>query len=840
MVSLWEYNDKNDFKQSFISFWNMLKPLYDKLKESLLSNGVMFEGGIYRKLAENEDIIASKFKDKNEKIVFVGLFHMSKAQMEILKHLKKYCDVDFCWDENAKILEDESSLAFRIMQDNKNTLGYIDDANWNKKVNISPEITVVACSGKISEAKSINLLIEEMGKPMDNSKEINSAIILADESILIPMVSSIPQEITDINISIGYPLRNSNISIIINRWIRLLSYNTNNSKELQFRTSDIIGFFNYPLIYSSDKGATFLVEEIKNYNRYISTSKLLSDINDSISERSIILDILLNHNNSNPSGLLENIIALLNILVENTITKDEDRLDDSCISTFELEFMFHYIKMVNRLKSLIDSNMEIFAKTDTHTNVYIVTKLLESIVNNKFIPFEGDPLKGIQIIGLVESRCLDFENIIILSTLDSTVSSDKGNNSIIPQVIRRGFGLPCSEVIDAVDAYRFYRLIGKAKKIIFSYNQNSDSISGSEPSRFINQLKFLHNFEIKHKTLYSNTKTKKQIQIGISDFDDDIQKAMDRFKEHNDSYLSASAINTLVRCPICFYYDYIKRLKRDEDPYMILKENEFGDILHRSMKDLLEPYENGKRLDVNVFNNFLDDTYTIKKMVQKAYCQILDIDVSKDYNALDNMYIDMCSEYVKMIFEYDKSLLDKYEIYYLFGEKKLRGPITIGSLKLNFTGSVDRIDLIKDKNNGNLYIRVIDYKTGKYDLKTKWTNFFNNKNHPKAIFQTLLYSEMILQHYDTVFEGIELVKNKNIKIIPCIYGTKDLSSNKDNANTNVIIDKTPIYDYDSIKQEFMDNFREYISEYFTDSKKKFDENMANSAECHYCPISIHK
>lgn len=844
MVALWTAGNNENFKDSFILFWKMLKPLYDNLNASLKAKGFMYEGGIYRRLAENEDIFSDKF-DKGKKIIFVGLFYMGKAQFSILKSLKKYYDVDFCWDENAKILEDESSVASKIINENKNTLGSVDDGKWNlHKYDTHPEITIVGCPGKIAEAKAVNLLIDEMGSPMDNLKEIDSAIILSDENILIPVVSSIPQNIKDINISIGYPLKNSNISLLVNRWVKLLSSVKNKSGEFLFKTSDIISFFTTPIISAYDSGASLVVEEIKNNNnygkRYIINSEMLSELNASISGKSIVLDILLRSENIYPSGFLTSIIDILTILTEKSLSDDALLSDENKISSFELEFIFHYLTIAKRLKSLTDDNKYMFEDTDIETNINIVVKLFDSIVNSKSIPFEGDPLKGIQIIGLLESRCLDFENLIILSAQDGIVSSDKGYNSIIPSAIKKGFGLPSNEITDAIESYRFYRLVGKAKRIIFSYNQNGESVSGSEPSRFITQMELLYGYGIRKKTLSTNNDIQKDISISITDFDDDICSQMNRFITKGGPNLSASAINTLVRCPICFYYDYIKRLRNDQDPYMILKENEFGDIVHLSLKEILKEYENGKLLDKGVFDGFLDEKHKIRSFVQKAYCNCLSIDARGDYNALDNMYIDMCCEYIKIIFEYERSLSDEYEIYYLFGEKQVHRQIKIGPLALNFSGSIDRMDILKNKK-GELFLRIIDYKTGKCELDTKWVNFFDNKNHPKAIFQTLLYSEIVLQYSDEIFKNIDIVKNiQTINICPCIYGTKELSKNKNTANINIFIDNDIILDYKNIRDDFVKRFYDFISVYFTNSEYSFNEDMVKSLECSYCPISIQK
>lgn len=841
LAALWTANDNENFKQNFISFWKTLKPLYDRLKESLHSQNLMYEGGIYRSVAENENILSNKF-DKGQKIIFVGFFYMCKAQLTILKSLKKYYDVDFCWDENAKVLEDESSFAFKIMDENKKLLGSVNDGMWNGRLNDSlPEITLLSSPGKIAEAKSIRLLIDAIGRPMNNLNEIDSAIILSDENLLVPVVTSIPQYITDINISIGYPLKDSSISLLINRWIKLCLSNINISGEFLFKTSDIISFFNTPIICSCDIGAKSVVDEIKNNNdygkKYILSSKTLSELNNKIPIRSVVLDILLRERNIYPSEFITTIIDILTILVEKSTVWQSD---DNNISSFEMEFIFHYLTISRRLKGLIDMNKNLFVNMDNETNMNIVVKLFESIVNNKSIPFEGDPLKGIQIIGLLESRCLDFENLIILSAQDGIVSSDKVNNSIIPSVIKRGFGLPCSETNDAVEAYMFYRLIGKAKNIIFSYNQNGDSISDSEPSRFISQMELLYGYNIKRKVLSTKNDIQKDIVVDISDFSNNISGQMRQFIVKDGASLSASAINTLVRCPICFYYDYIKKLKKDQDPYMILKENEFGDVVHLSLKDIMKQYEKGCHLDRSIFETLLNDHYSLREYVRKAYCKCLSTNPDIDPNALDNMYIDMCCQYVKIIFEYEKSLLDNYEIYYLFGEKKVCDQIMIGSLPLNFSGSIDRIDFMKNKK-GDVIIRIIDYKTGKCDTVTKWEHFFNSKNHPKAIFQTLLYCEAVLQKYDDIFDGIDILRNATeIKICPCIYGTKELSKNKNNAKINVRIDNDIILDYNDVRENFLGRFHEYINDYFTNSESAFNRDVANSLECGYCPITIQK
>lgn len=853
-------SEKENLRKNFIDFWNRLYPLYLTYNESLRKKGCTYEGAIYRMLAENRDLAIQHIR-KDEHIVFVGLFQIVPTQRDILKAIKNHCHTEFCWDEASQVIIDDKHKAHTIMNENKKIFGQIE-GQWKseKKSFIPNNISVISCPGKVSQAKALNKIIQKINTKENTNNSINTAILLPDENLLIPAITSIPNEITNFNITIGYPLCRSSISLIINRWLSLIYSSKKISNKETFTTKDVISFFNIVDIKQIDKKTEYILEILSKKKQYIISTDELKDINNKFDERSVLLEKLTS-NNTDIEIFLSNLSDLLNLFVQpmtdilkNAMDNNEST-DITKVHTLELEFLYHYITTINRITTLVKENINIITNDaiDPHASLNMVIKLIGDIIQEKHIPFEGDPLRGTQIIGILESRNLDFENLYILSAEEGYISGRNMNNSLIPYHIRKAFGLPTQDEEDAVEAYIFYRLIGKANNLYLLHNQSIDSGKASEQSRFIKQLELLYNTPIKHYTLVPCAEPAHEPQIILSELCD-IETEMQKFLAKDQKALSASGINTLVRCPICFYYNVIKGIYEEKDPSMIPQSNELGDIVHKTMQSILKKYENEKLIDPTDLEKWISNIEFLRQEIKKHYYKVLERIDNNTPSALDNIYIDICKEYIKSILIHDKTIIQSgSKLYYIKGEKSINGMFTFGDITIHLKGFIDRIDIVEDPN-GNKTLRIVDYKTGADQIRCKWEDMFSPEKHPKAVFQTLLYCYMIHSCQDEEIKHL-LYKNNGIKISPHIYSTKKIIQEPNDDDTTVIIktdsEEFAVNDFVgqkvwhvekelSINEHFENLIIEKLNPYFRVEtiSQTFDNRMSDHTNCNYCLLKL--
>lgn len=873
--------DEENYFRNFIKFWESLYPLYKSFKNILEKDGASYEADIYRYLAENRDIVLDNIDD-NKNIVLVGLFHIEKAEEKILKYIKNKLGnkAQFCWDTRSIILRDKSSLAYKIYQRNIEIFGNDYKEDYSNKALLPKDIYLVNSPNAIVEAKSIDKLLEfvypEIEKD-DNfyhnineaTKNLDTAIFIANEAMLIPTVSSLPQEINNINISISYPLAKSAISTFINRWFSLILSTKMINGEYHYSSQSILSFLSMDLVLDIEPSIKELIDSIRNNNLYIVPISFISNI---AKENDNELLKIISYDNSFYKDILNNTIRLLELVIEKiyynktrqsddidleNLIKNENKDDiqnDSLnkIYGLEIEFVYHYYTLVKRLSSLIEEFNDIFdvnKKEEYSSYKYTLIRLLQNLVSSIKIPFEGDPLKGLQIMGLVEARNLDFKNIIILSANEGNLPKTTAIRTLIPTDIRKGFDLRNQDTIMAIDAYRFYRAIANAEKLIL-VNSNGAKAKG-EASRFIKQLELIYDQEIKKINLIPQAKVK-ELRVQPSLLYRDAKKEFSRFisDDENKLNMSASALNTLIRCPICFYYNTIMKLREDKDPEIGIESNDFGTVVHNVMDELYTSKFKHKPIYTKDIESILKDKIGLNKVITDIYKKTLN---KRNISNLDDMYISMVNLYIKRILEYDKSLLRDNEIIFLAAEYKINGKLELfdpesdNKISLNCTASVDRIDIIISKSDPlDTYIRIIDYKTGKAELNGKFEYLFDHKTKFKAINQLMLYCEFIKQKLDRN-EDMDILRSyKHLLLKPYIYQTSNMYKDEiDNFQTHLTLDKKELIYDNEIREIYQQGLYYFLKDYFVEDStldsinSKIDNRAEEIAKCSYCPISLY-
>ena len=507
-------------QEQFLAVWQILYALYTDLREALATEGKGYEGMIFREVVEQME------KDEccdlpYTKVVFVGLNALSVAEERFLSGLQKRGIADFYWDYASPKVTDPDNKASYFVERNlrqfpsqliENGQLTIDNEDDDKK-----KIEVIGIPSGIGQAKQVCSILNELCKEDEMSAEeaLRTAVILPDEHLLIPVLNAIPEQIKRINVTMGYPLAGTPVASLMEYILALQKNIRYVDRRPVFYFRDVLPILNHRYISTtSPEMVSNLVKDISENNKiYIS----YDDLN-----KTPLLSILFTPVTAVEtfSDYLINVLQELNKAVEGgklkveSVNSDTEPLSTfnsqlSTINDIEQEFIFHYFATVNRMKEVMrEANVEM--KIDTYF------RLLKRVTDTITIPFQGEPLSGLQIMGVLETRALDFDRLIILSMNEGIFPLRKAANSFIPYNLRRGFGLPTYEHQDSVWAYHFYRLIYRASHVSLLYDTRSNGLQTGEVSRFVHQLHYHYEEPIQNKLVVYNVSSSKTPALQVA------------------------------------------------------------------------------------------------------------------------------------------------------------------------------------------------------------------------------------------------------------------------------------------------------------------------------------
>ena len=543
--------EKNSAHQEdFISIWNVLLEIYKQFNKKLGELGIAYEGMIYRAVADKikgNDVIELPHK----KYVFAGFNALNNCEKKFFNYLNNNKLADFYWDYDLSYINNKHHEAGLFLRDNINQYKQPESISGKDiftSLSQNKNIEIISVPSDVGQAKVITQKLKENGANTGDSPN-KTAIVLADEELLVPVLHSVPDSIDKVNITMGYPVNNTPVYSLLEHIIDLQKNAKETKNGITFYHKNVVAILNHQYVNSQySKEATELLQYIKKNNKIVITRNELAScdffktiftkINTSPELSEYILNIL--HNIYN---------ALKKSGQENTIHT----------TSLEKEYIYHIYLSINRLKDVLHEQ-----KIEIKMETYI--RLIRKIIRNLRIPFTGEPLSGLQIMGILETRLLDFENLYITSVNEGIFPKTDAALSFIPYNLRRGFGLPTIEHQDAIYAYYFYRLLQRAKNVSIIYNSSSDGLQTGEMSRFLYQLKYESGFDIKEKSLkYDiNITQPKEIRIEKSD---EILKKLSKFQSSagETKYLSPSGLSTYLRCQMQFYFRYVAELRKQDE-----------------------------------------------------------------------------------------------------------------------------------------------------------------------------------------------------------------------------------------------------------------------------------
>jgi len=783
-------------KEKFIAIWIKLAAIYHRFREALKQEHIAYSGMIYREVAEalNEQRIVGLTA---KKYVFVGFNALNECEKTIFKKLYDQNRAMFFWDYADFYLKDPENEAGRFLRTNRILFpapkGFIPE---NLEPDSPRKITLVSVPGNITQAQAINLPQALKSFPI-NDRFDNTAFVLADENLLIPVISSVGKSFTDINITMGYPFVNTPVYGFISQLISLQKNIRKSAKSPVFYYKPVVALLNHQFVVSPEIKSFVAVVHKKN-KVYIDAEELnFSPFLKKIFSAS-----------DNWTGILDYFLDILKELSLKFNPAEDEQVK------LESEYLFQAFLAIQRLKDTLSGlNVPDFP-------VKIMFRLLDQSLRRISIPFEGEPLTGLQIMGLLETRTLDFQNLVLFSANEGFLPRIATGHSFVPYHLRKGFGMPTYEDRDAMYAYYFYRLIQRTENTVIVYNSITEGISSSEKSRFLYQLLYDSEFEIEELNLSFNFKGTTNEPIRIEASEAHIQKLISRYSEKN---LSPSAINTYLECKLKFYFKYIAGIKETEELKEEIDAVLFGNLFHYAIELLYRPFEN-KTVEAHALKLLRADQRRIEAVVLESvavkYYQMTPKEAS--HLKLSGQSILIAShirEYILQLLENDIQFTP-FEVVSLEKEYFSDYQVISGDKKLNVRigGIIDRMDRTTEG------LRIIDYKTGR-NLKLDFKDLTqlvdrNYYDRRKEIFQTLIYSDILSR---TINQG---------SIFPAIYKLDDLFNEP--FVPNVIYQGDKLI-FQRIKGEFSTVFLAIISEIF--SVGNFYEQIKDSQKCSYCPYN---
>ncbi|WP_149304336.1 PD-(D/E)XK nuclease family protein [Pareuzebyella sediminis] len=725
-INHWSFQSKKTkMMENYLEFWNSLEVLYHRFNTLLLDQGLGHQGLVYRKACEEIDTYLKNFKGKT--FIFAGFNALNTAESQIFQHILSTCSAEIYWDIDRYFLDDDIHDAGYFIRQHRRDWHYLQEyglkgpsSNYTKR----KKIELIGIPKNVSQAKFTGEILANIQKQQPETLK-STAIILGDEALLNPLLNAVPESISSINITMGYPLAKSQLATFFELYVELYTSKPQNGWYFQA----ILHILSHPYIHlllkDSDENTISNIEEaIKKKNWVYVTADQLKEL----ATDNEMASLLFMESTPTPKKFITTCLRL----IERLKLKFQEGSDD-----LGLEHLYRFYGLFNQLLNIIDRYTFI-------TDLRSFQSLYSELLATETLDFQGEPIEGLQIMGMLESRNLDFETVIITSVNEGILPSGKSNNSFIPLDIKRNIGLPTYKEKDAIYTYHFYRLLQRAKNIYILYNTEPDVLEGGEPSRLINQLLTdeKRQGDIIHYVASPSIEPSKNVLRSINKD----AGLVDLIRKHASNGFSPSSLSNYIRAPLDFYKLNLLGIDEKEEVEETVAANTFGTIVHDTLEELYSPFL-GQYLTEK---GLLEVKTNIKDLVRHHFTKnYLDGDISKGKNLIA---YNVVARYVEHFIDLEIDEVSKQRIKILALEKNLRIPLSIPEVDfpIFLKGKLDRIDEV----DGTL--RIIDYKTGAVERRhveiVDWSEIAINYDYSKA-FQLLCYS--LMYNFDHPTDKIE-------------------------------------------------------------------------------------
>lgn len=774
---------ESELKRRFLSLWSHFSDIYHDYNKRLQEQGLGYEGAIYREVATKDNI-----EFKYDRYIFVGFNLLQQVEQKLFARLKKMGKANFYWDFDEYYMPRHKttsatdaghyiSMYLEHFPNELDTRSKEIYANMRQPKHIS----YISATTENIQARYVSQWLRNDNRYKDGR---HTAVVMCDENILLPVMHSLPNEADKVNITSGFPLGMTPVASLISLLFDL--YTTGAMQHSRrYRTQYVDKVLAHP------------------YAQYIADCIPLS-----------------------PMGKIDNITLLQQIgtLIKHVGVKAKDESD----ALFQ-ESIFRMYTIINRLEQLAASG-------DMDVDVTTLRRLTKQLITTTTIPFHGEPVVGIQIMGVLETRNLDFNHVLLLSCNEGNMPKSVNDSSFIPYSIRKAHGLTTIDNKVAIYSYYFHRLLQRAQDVTIVYNNTTDNGHTGEMSRFMLQLMVDGTHNIKHLNLLAQNVPTTMCSKAIVK-DEKIQQELDQMKN-----ISPSAINVYIRCPLAFFYQYVARIKEPDCEDDTVDNRMFGNIFHKAAQFIYEDVTSRHAtVEKTQLQKYLKDEKMLETVVDRAFNEeLFKLSASEaankkratEYNGLQIINRKVIIEYLQQLLKTDQRLAP----FTVLGlEKQVYNDIVFNTedgaqRKVKIGGIIDRLDMVTDPTTGKPTIRVVDYKTGspiKSVIKSIDEVFEGNSyKHSDYYLQTFLYSLII--------NNSSKLNPSKYNVSPALLFIKQASA--DNYDPVLCIDEHKVTDIGIYKTEYLKLLKEKLGEIFSKQKPFVPTN--DKRTCKMCAFRM--
>lgn len=715
-------NQVTELKQRFISMWNVLGDIYTEYKALLESQSIAYEGMLYRQVIEQLDVEALPYN----KYIFVGFNVLNKVEHTLFKKLNEAGKAMFYWDYDTFYLNKTPHEAGEFIRRNLRDFPSELPASFFDNLNQPKEVTFIESPTENGQVRYLPQWIRENL----TSQEKETAVVLCNEALLQPVLHALPDNVKHINITMGFPLSQTPAYSFVNALMELHTsgYNPNNGRYL---FAEVISVLKHPYTRQLSPEAEKLEQNLTRDNRFYPLPSELKQDN--------VLELLFTprRNNLDLCSMLSEALKEVAVIYQQQAASHSDAFDQ-----LYRESLFKTYTLVNRFHTLIESK-------ELNVQAGTFQRLLTRVMSSSSIPFHGEPAIGMQVMGVLETRNLDFRHLIMLSVNEGQLPKVGGDSSFIPYNLRKAFGMTTIDHKIAVYAYYFYRLMQRAEKVTLVYNTATDGINRGELSRFMLQFLIEWGYPVLRKQLEAAQSPQDSTPIIIEKTPDVMERMKSVFDIRNNpkALISPSALNCYLDCPLKFYYKYVALLSAPDEVTADIDSAKFGSIFHYAAEHICKDLTaHGKLISKENLETLLKDEVRLQTYVDNGFKELffnLPQNEQPEYNGIQLINSAVIVKYIQQLLRNDL----RYAPFTFVGsEQRIFENIEIctptGDIQSRIGGIIDRIDSKGES------LRIVDYKTGgDADTPTNVQSLFiPDKKRSNYVFQTFLYASIVCKN----------------------------------------------------------------------------------------------
>lgn len=735
---------------SFRKIWQVLYPIYERFNQELAAQGMGYDGGLYRRVAEqlqDPDSCAVHRLNRFQRYVFVGLNALTACERTLLRYLQKQGKADFYWDYAGDLIQDPQNRASWFMQENLQEFHSRYPLPESDQVpHALPQIRVVGIPSLVGQAKYAGRLLEEQILPQTDDRQsdrlFTTAIVLPQQQALDPLLEALPEAVDKVNVTMGYPLHNSKVQSFFRYLSQLVEKSRFDGKHTLFYHAALLNLLHHPFLSQRFKEeiAQLRAQILKKNLIYVPADLLLSTGVEEFAQ-------MFGNVPPPPAGGADTQTkADYAVRVADYLLQTLHRTGQ-WLTPVDQEFLYYLYSVLVRLRDL---------KLPLELKSWL--RVLDQLTSGVSIPYRGEPLAGLQVMGPLETRALDFENLILLSVNEGIFPSQSVSNSFIPYHLRQGFGLPTYEYQDAIQSYYFYRMISRAKQVWLLYDTRSEGMKTGEESRFIKQLRYQYRLPLQEISLESTVHLVPQPEVVVHK----TPAVLERLQQVS---FSASLLNTYLTCPLQFFFSIW--VPQEQEVTEDIEAGTFGTLFHRVIQSVYTPMI-GKPFDEQQVKQWLvPNQPVLEAYIAEAFRQELNIhNVTGKNKIIEALLKRVCCRVM------EEDLRGRPCLRYLEERRVVPFALSDGRI-VPLKGFMDRVDQFQGK------WRILDYKTGGSSLEFhEVEQMFDatSAKRPYTAFQLYFYD--LLCRRGTVEEPGKPLIDPNQQVILAVYSMKDLFKNQ--------------------------------------------------------------